>query len=209
LPRSLNFAFDGRTFALALTKVDRAKLYGEIAIESFDDNGRLCELVSLARDGRTMVAMGGSASGYLTEDGLWADRDELTAIDAKGNVLEIASSTFDLTTQLVREATLEDYLDHEIRLPYLLSPADGQFDPGFLAAIQQGKIFQIDFSYRGGSFTDPAFILAGDEDMVWLMVGEPARVEYVGLSQAAVCAATATAELETDDSDDTFDFNMM
>ena len=189
-------------------KVDRSKLYGDVDLETFDDKGGRCELVTLARDGRTIIASGGTASGYVTEDGEWVERDELTAVNAKGEKLPVVPSTFDLTTKLTREVPVETYLDHEIRLTYLLAPAESSFDDGFMNALKDGKIFGLDFSYRGGSFADPAFILGGDDDTVWLMIGEPGDVEFISFTQTAICAANAQAEQESDD-DDNFDFDML
>jgi hypothetical protein len=210
MARSLNFEFGGKAFALELIKVDRSKIYGDVAVETFDDKGRKAELVTLARDGRTIISTGGTASGYIDEDGEWVEREGLTAVNANGEKLNIVPATFDLTTKLDRDVTIESYLDHEIRLSYVLEPGDVGLDPAFEAALKAGKIFEIDFSYRGGSFADPAFILGGDEGTIWLMIGEPGDVEYVGYSQAAICAANAQSETESDDdSNDAFDFDMM
>lgn len=209
MPRSLNFEFGGKVFGLELTKVDRSKIYGDVSVETFDDTGKPCELVTLARDGKTIIAMGGTASGYITEDGDWVERDGLTATNANGDKLNTVPSTFDVTTALSREASVEEYLDHAIRLSYVLTPDEGSLDPGFAKALQDGKIFRIDFSYRGGSFADPAFILGGDDGTVWLMIGEPGEVAFVSLSQAGISAANATSESEGDDDSDDFDFDMM
>jgi hypothetical protein len=205
MARSLNFEFAGKPFALELVKVDRSKIYGDVEIETFDDRGRPVELVTLARDGKTIIASGGTASGYVDEDGEWVERGELTAVSAQGEKLNVVPATFDLTTTLEKEVSVETYLDHEIRLTYLL---DGEIDPGFAKSLKDGKIYVIDFSYRGGSFADPAFILGGDDNSVWLMIGEPGDVAFVAYSQAAICAANAQAETESDDADN-FDFDMM
>jgi hypothetical protein len=209
MPRSLNFDYRGKSFGLELVKVDRSKLYGDVSLESYDDEGKLCELVTLARDGKTIIAGGGTASGYLSEDGTWVDRDELSATNAEGEVLAVVPASFDLVTPLSREVPVEEYLDHAIRLTYLLNPPPDTLEPDFAEALKGGTIFRIDFSYRGGSFADPAFILGGGDDTIWLMIAEPSQVTYVGLSQAAVCAANATAETESDDADDDFNFDMM
>jgi hypothetical protein len=208
MPRSLNFDFQGKTFDLQLMKVDRTKIYGDVSLETFDDSGKPCELVTLARDGKTIIAMGGTASGYITEDGDWVERGELTATNANGDKLNIVPSTFDIKTELTREASIEEYLDHAVRLSYLLTPGESAVDSSFEKAIRDGRIFRIDFSYRGGSFADPAFILGGDDGTIWLMIGEPGEVDYVTLSQAAICAANATSESDGDDDGD-FDFDMM
>jgi hypothetical protein len=209
MPRSLNFEFQNKTFSLDLLKVDRNKLYGDVEIETFDDGGKKCELVTLARDGKTIISTGGTATGYLSEDGEWVEREELTAVDAKGEKLPVVPSTFDLTTQLTQDVSADDYFDFAIRLAYLLEPAEGELPTEFQKAVADGKIFRIDFSYRGGSFADPAFILGGDSGTIWLMIGEPGDVEFVGFSQAAICAANAQAETDGGAEEEEFDFDML
>jgi hypothetical protein len=209
MPRSLNFEFHNKAFSLDLLKVDRNKLYGDVELETFDDGGKKCELVTLARDGKTIISTGGTATGYLSEDGEWVEREALTAVDAKGEKLPVVPSTFDLTTQLTQEVSADDYLDFAIRLAYLLEPAEGELPAEFQKAVADGKIFRIDFSYRGGSFADPAFILGGDAGTIWLMIGEPGDVEFVGFSQAAICAANAQAETDGGAEEEEFDFDML
>jgi hypothetical protein len=208
MARSLNFEFEGQQFALELTKVDREKLYGDVLTESFDEKGKKCELVTLARDGRTIIANGGTASGYVDEDGMWVEREGLTAVNPNGDKLNTVPATFDLTTALTHKVSVESYLDHEIRLSYLLAPPEGTLPPTFVKALADGDIFEIEFSYRGGSFADPAFVLGGDEGTIWLMIGAPGDVEFVSYAQAAICAANAQVETESDD-DDNFSFDMM
>ncbi len=209
MARSLNFEFQNKAFSLNLLKVDRNKLYGDVELETFDDGGKKCELVTLARDGKTIISAGGTATGYLSEDGEWVERDQLTAVDAKGGKLPVVPSTFDLTTQLTQDVSADDYLDYAIRLAYLLEPADGELPEEFAKSVKEGKIYHIDFSYRGGSFADPAFILGGEAGTIWLMIGEPGDVEFVGFSQAAICAANAQAESDGGADEEDFDFDML
>lgn len=210
MPRSLNFEYKGEAFDLELLKVDRSKLYGEVDLETFDSNDKKCRLATLARDGRTIIPYGGTTSGYLNQDGHWIERDELVPVTLKGEKLPEVPSTFDITSALDNEVSIEEYLDHSIRLSYLLK-ADGAINDAFLEALKGGAIFRIEFSYRGGSFADPAFLIAGDDDLIWLMIGEPGEVEFIGYEQAAICAAHGEEETDDDedDADTAFDFDML
>lgn len=208
MPRSLDFEHAGRSFSAELLKVDRTKLYGEVDVETFDMDDQPCALATLARDGRTIIPYGGTASAYLNEDGLWVERDTLVPVSPDGKKLPEVPSTFDHTSLLDNEVTPETYLNHAIRLSYLLKPDEALPDE-LQKALNGGAIFQIPFSYRGGVSADPAFVLSGEKDTLWLMIAEPSDIDFVGFEQAAICKATANTEQTEDDDDNVFDFDML
>jgi len=82
-------------------------------------------------------------------------------------------------------------------------------DKAFLKKIQNGVIFKSYFSYRGGVDPDPAFVLQGEDDTIWLMIGAENRVSYAKLEQAAVIAATAENDEGAETSGDELDFGML
>jgi hypothetical protein len=74
MSKLLNLQYNGTPIALALEKVDRAKLYGFTDIEVQDDEGRPCELATLNGDGHTLAGKGGAALAQLSSSGLWTDK---------------------------------------------------------------------------------------------------------------------------------------
>ena len=208
MPRSLDFIWQDHAFACELHKVDRSKLYGSVKIETLDMEGEKCSLATLLDDGKTLVPFGGTASGYINPDGEWVDRDELVAVDYDGKKLETVPSSFDAPITLDKAVSIEDFLDHSIRLIYRLGePAD--FEAAFAKALEDGDIFGFEFSYRGGIDPDPAFIMLGGDDTVWMLIGERNRIAYAALEQAAVVAATVDEDDETDEDSDELDFSML
>ena len=209
MARSLAFDFKGSEFALEIHKVDRSKLYGEVIIETLDPDGERCELASLARDGKTIIPMGGTASGYLNQDGEWVDRNALQPVNPDGEKLNEVPSSFNITTKLGEPVSIEDYLDHAIRLAYVLKPKDS-LDPTFEKSLKEGAIYEVPFSYRGGAFADPAFLLADEKGNIWMMIGEPGQVDFLGFEQAAICGVNAEREeVDGDEPENDFDFEMM
>ena len=87
---------------MAIHKVDRSKLYGRVKTETFDANDKECTLATLARDGRTIIPMGGTASGYVNTEGLWVTRDELIPIDRDGKEIKEVASSFSAPTPLTQ-----------------------------------------------------------------------------------------------------------
>lgn len=206
MPRSLKFSFNDKEFDCELNKIDRSKLYGSVDVETRDSDGNRCGLATLANDGKTLIPYGGTAFGYINEDGLWVERSELSPVNLNGEELALLPSSFDLTIGLDKQATLEEFLDCGARLCYLLG-TDTNFEPALLKQLVDGAIYRFDFLYRDGVTADPAFILATPDESVWMMVGKQAHIDFVGLDQAAVCFTSERDE--EDEESEEFDFEML
>lgn len=202
MAKPLVFRFGDADFAFGLNKVDRSKLYGYKDLEVLDDQGRPCELATLAGDGRTVVGKGGAAFANLTVDGAWVEKAELKPIDAEGKEIAPVVSSYSAPVPLGETTTVADYLQHNIRLVYQLA------DEGDTAAVreqlQTGAIFKFPYSFRGGLEADAGFLLQSAEGEVFLVVGSPTKVEFVGLAQPVVFEE----ETEGDDAD-LMDFDMI
>ncbi len=205
MPRKLEFVFKGNSFHAAIHKVDRTKLYGSVDVETLDAEGRKCGLATLAGDGKTLIPYGGTAFGYVNDEGSWVDRGDLVAVDLEGNELPEVESSFSKPTELSWRVSIEEFLDHSIRLCYALESEE--FDPAFRKEIEDGGIFRVAFSYRGGVDPDTAFVLKGADDTIWLLVGEENEFQFIGLEQAG--SGTSEAEEAEAESGSDFDFEMM
>jgi len=208
MPRSLDFILNGTEFSANIIKVDRSHLYGTVSIDTADMEGERCSVATLAVDGKTLIPKGGTAMGYVNPEGEWVSRDELNPVDLDGEPVDEVESSFDNPIELAKECSTEDFLDHSVRLVYRLKP-ETAFPDVLLSELKSGKVFQFGFSYRGGVGHDPAFVLCGDEDDVWMMVTTPNQVELVGLTQAAVCLGE-NQDLDDDENiDSSIDFGML
>ncbi len=208
MARKLEFIFGNETFTVEINKIDRTKIYGRVATEVFDARDEKCDLATLARDGRTIIPFGGTASGYVNTEGLWIDRNDLVPINRDGDTIEEVPSSFSAPTQIIEEVTIEEFLDHPIRLSYHLDVE--ALSDSLSKKLKDGTIFKFPFSYRGGIYYDPAFLMADLEGELWMLIGHTSDIEFVGYEQAAICAARAQ-ELGDDDSGDrdSFDFDML
>lgn len=181
--RALEFQFDGASFACAIQKVDRTKLYGSVEVEARDETGQPCQLATLADDGQTLIPPGGVAFAYLSPEGWWREKNRLKAIDPDGKPLPVVESTFKTVTPLTRRVSQEEYLSHNIRLAYELETVRGELPPELLAELRGGAIFAFPFSYRGGLEADTGFLLADPAGNPWMTVGKPAPVTFVGFEE--------------------------
>ena len=105
---------------------------------------------------------------------------------------------------LERTATVDEFLNYSSRLVYVLG-TDDEFDTKLAQELGAGKIFRFDFLYREGVSSDPAFLLSTTDGLIWMMVGKPSAIDFVGLDQAAVCFVADDEDEEVED----FDFEML
>jgi hypothetical protein len=200
----LVFEFCGRPVEVALEKVDRSKLYGYVETEVQDEAGKRCELATLIGDGHSIVGRGGSAIAYLAADGQWRTRSELRPIDVHGQPVTPVKSSFDAPIVLDATATPDEFLEHNVHLIYHVPPGDGQGE--LLAELRAGTIFRFPFSYRGGVEASPAFLLLGGDGNVFLCVGTPTALEFIG---PAATAPVVDDAADAGEEEDALDFSLV
>ena len=205
--RSIEFEFAGANLEFNMIKVDRNKLYGYKVLEVLDDQGDACELTTLADDGKTLIGKGGTGIGYLDADGNWSDKSELSPVDLEGKAITPVPSSFSAPIPLAKEISIEEYLDHNIRLIYQLQFNEDQEDgqaaqpqeaQPLVDKLKSGSIFLFDYSFRGGLEADAGIMLVNDDDEIFFLVGDQTGVTYKGLQQSAPVAAEETDSSEED-----------
>ena len=203
MPKPLVFQYGDRDFAFDLHKVDRSKLYGSKTVEVLDDRDRFCEMATLAEDGKTLIGIGGTGIGYLTADGNWSDKTDLTAVNMEGEPITPVPSSFAAPIKLEKETSMEEYLDHNMRLFYKLDHNDVIPDE-LSRRLNDGAIFLFDYSYRGGLQADSGFLLKNDNNEIFFLVGDKTGVDFIGLQQTA-----SVTDEETPDAADLMSFDMI
>lgn len=197
------FRFGDRDLSFTMTKVDRSKLYGYKETEVLAEDGQRCELATLADDGSTVVGRGGTGIGQLSAAGLWCDKQTLRPVDQDGKGIQPVPSSFSAPIRLFETASVGDYLNHNIRLVYHVTSEDVLDD--LVAELKKGTLFAFPYSYRGGLAADAGFLLMGEEDKIFMLVGNPTKLEFIGLQQLAVVDEAD----EEDEEADEMDFDMI
>lgn len=186
-------------------KIDRSKLYGYKELLVTDEAEQVCELATLADDGKTLVGKGGTGIAQLTSDGKWTDKTQLKPVDLEGNEIKPVPSSFAAPIELTEETSIDDYLNHNVRLVYrLVIDEDSQTEEELFAKLKDGAIIKFPYSYRGGLEADVGFLLMNNEKQIFFLVGEATEVQFVGLQQTA-----AAVSPETEEEGDLMDFSMM
>ncbi len=193
MARALVLSLDGEEFPVQLQKIDRERLYGNIEIEAFDEDGNEAYLQILDADGKTLIATGGTSLATLDEDGNSVDRKKLIPITSEGEEIEPVPSSFS-APNLLYEATIDEYLSHTVKSVYILTPPEGSnFD--LLEDILSGdSIYKFDFSYRGGLDYDTAF-LVGNDKTVFMIIGVNSNLQLVKLNQPSVLEPVEEQEI--------------
>ncbi len=207
MAKPLVLEFGNEDIPLSLEKVDRTKLYGYVETEVVDETGKKCELVTIAGDGRTLVAKGGTALGYVSPDGKWRKKSDLVPVDLDGNPIVAVRSTFDAPVKLEQTATFDEFLSHNISSIYLLAPEDNAPLGGLIDELKKGTIYTFPFSFRGGLEAHAGFLLLGSDGNPFLLVGVPTKLEFVGLNQPAPVVMDETVEDAAED--DLLDFSLV
>ena len=189
--------------ALEMNKIDRSRLYGYKELEVVDDLGSRCDLATLAEDGRTLVGRGSTALGWLDADGCWCDKSQLKPVDLDGKEVVPVPSSFSAPIKLFETCSIDDYLQHNMRLVYAAESQDDLAD--LKAELDRGTIFTFSYSYRGGHEADAGFLLTNDAGEIMIAIGNPTNLNFIGLASPVI---ESTGEEDEDDGE-MMDFDMI
>jgi hypothetical protein len=197
MPRPLVLSLDGREFDVRILKLDREKLYGKVEIEAFDEKGNPAQLLVLAPDGKTLIDKGGTAFSTVDENGDSISRADLIAVDEEGQKIETVPSSFN-QINVLKKANVEDYLSQLVKSVYWLDPIEKEDKKYLQDHVSAGLIYNFDFSYRGGTEYDNAYVLGNKSD-AFMIVGKAAELEFVKLNQAVDLDATEEEEVSAEE----------
>ncbi len=200
MAKPIQFTGAGISCTAQIEKVDRDKVYGWVNTQVFDDKGAACVTASLLDDGKTLIPAGGFALKLLASDGNEMARKDLVAKNASGELLEQIPSVFDRPITLRPNATMEDYLDLQVKVVYQLTIETGKDE---LMAALATQFLSFDFNYRAGYEVDTGYLIAAD-NQIFAVIGKPAVFEFIKLETPPVMDAEDTGEDE-----ESLDFGML
>jgi hypothetical protein len=112
-------------------------------------------------------------------------------------------SSYAAPVPLTAKVSVDEYLSHNVRSVYQVS---SEVDLGpLLAELKKGVIFNFPYSFRGGLEPDAGFLLMAADGTVFVAVGTPTKLEFVGFEQVAAVTEEETEGAEEEE----IDFSMM
>ena len=194
MAKELQFKLNGADYGAAPVKLERKKIYGWTDTVATDRSGDVCSSAYLSPDDALIIPSGGLKQATVNEEGRWVEKSELKAYDEDGNkVLPIIASSFDAPIELKKKVTTEEFLDNDWESVYQLVNPD-------LAAAVGDDIYTFDFSYRGGTNHNDAYLLNTSSGL-FLFAGDKQEFPLVALADETTIDDTEEPEEEIDDLD--------
>ena len=198
MAKELVFKLSGKDYNAAPVKLERKKIYGWTDTIATDRSGDVCGSAYLSPDDALIIPSGGLKQGTVSADGRWIEKSELTAYSEDGTeVLPVLPSAFDAPIELKEKATVEQFLDNDWESVYQLDNAD-------LAAAVGDDIYKFEFSYRGGTNHNDAYLVTTPAGL-FLFAGDRQEFPLVSLAEETTIDDTEEAEEEAIDE---LDFSM-
>jgi hypothetical protein len=199
MARTLSFTYKGADFQVPINKVDRKKVYGWVDRKAIDRDGNECFFGSISGDGLNIFGRESFEMGHVDDNGDWVEKGNLKVVDLDGDVLEKQDASFKSTIELAEVVSVDEYLNHTAKSVYQID------DPGgLLETVREAGIFKFTFNYVASYQPDPAFLVEND-GVLFMVVGEDAGFEFIGLAEVE---NTVLVEDEEEESSDELDFSM-
>lgn len=194
MAKELIFTISGIEYPAVPVKLERKKVYGWTETVATDKDGEECVSAYLSPDDSLVIPSGGLKQASVDSDGRWIDKSELIAFSADGeNRLPVLPSSFDAPIELNTKATIEEFLDNDWESVYQL------VNPELAAAV--GKdIFKFEFSYRGGTNHNDAYLLNAPGGL-FLFAGDKQEFPLVSLAEETTIDDNEEPEEEIDELD--------
>lgn len=194
MAKELVFKLSGIDFTAAPVKLERKKVYGWTETVATDKDGEVCVSAYLSPDDSLVIPSGGLKQATVDSTGRWIDKSELIAYNENGeNKLPVLVSSFDAPIELNTKATIEEFLDNDWESVYQLVNAD-------LAAVVGEDIYKFEFSYRGGTNHNDAYLLNTPEGL-FLFAGDKQEFPLVSLEEETTIDDNEEPEEEIDELD--------
>lgn len=176
MAKELIFKLFDTWFATTPVKLERKKVYGWTETIATDKNGEACVSAYLSPDDSLVIPSGGLKQATVDSNGRWIDKSELIAFSEDGeNRLPVLPSSYDAPIELNTKATIEEFLDNDWESVYQLVNPD-------LAAAVNDDIYKFEFSYRGGTNHNDAYLL-NTPGGLFLFAGDKQEFPLVSLAE--------------------------
>ena len=197
MAKNINFKSGQKSWAAAITKVDRDKVYGYVEEVVTDANGKPCVLAGLLDDGSTVVLPGATAMKTVDPDNREVDKKTLRTVYLDGRDAELIPSSYDGDVSL-QSATMDDLFDLEVTAVYQLNFEGDDDKKSALEVLKADPVMRFVFNYRADYEGADALMIAA-QDEVFLLTGR--KLEFTYLRNEVVPVIVEIEETTEEDTD--------
>jgi len=176
MAREILLNFNKKKSSLAISKIDRKKLYGFKKRLFLDEKGEECSKANLEEETGIVFVNSDISSCYLDHKGNYIEKSDLEAINENGKKVKKEDSTIGKEVNL-NSITTEDALNLKVNSVYHLEPKE--FDKNLKSKLDKGEIFSFPFNYYADFKLENGIILKSEKEY-FALIGRKTSCHWVG-----------------------------
>ena len=168
MPRFIVLEFKGKESKFNFKKINRSSLYGKKKRVFLDEFNKECISAIIDTSFGLIIHSGDASSVYIDEQKNFINKDDISGIDSKGNVVKRIPSTLNVPQKL--HVINEEYiLDFDCSSLYYLE--EEVIEKDLQTSLNNGDIYNFDFNYYS-DFNVEKGILLKNEKGYFALVGK-------------------------------------
>ncbi len=168
MPRLIVLEFKGKESKFNFKKINRSSLYGKKKRVFLDEFNKECISAIIDTSFGLIIHSGDASSVYIDEQKNFINKDDISGIDSKGNVVKRIPSTLNVPQKL--HVINEEYiLDFDCSSLYYLE--EEVIEKDLQTSLNNGDIYNFDFNYYS-DFNVEKGILLKNEKGYFALVGK-------------------------------------
>ena len=196
MANKIQFVFEKSSWAAAIIKVERDKIYGYVEEVVTNAEGKPCTLAGLLDDGSTIVLSGATALKTVDSENAEVDKKTLKTVYLDGSDAVLVPSSYEGAVKL-EAASTDDLFDLEVTSVYQLSFEHADEKSSALKILSKDPILKFIFNYRADYEGADAMVISA-QDEIFVLTGRKIQFQYLKNEQIPVITTTEETEEETD-----------
>ena len=160
MPRLIVLEFKGKESKFNFKKINRSSLYGKKKRIFLDEFNKECISAIIDTSFGLIIHSGDASSVYIDEQKNFINKDDISGIDSKGNLVKRIPSTLNVPQKL--HVINEEYiLDFDCSSLYYLE--EEVIEKDLQTSLNNGDIYNFDFNYYSDFNVEKGIILKNEK----------------------------------------------
>lgn len=160
MPRLIVLEFKGKESKFNFKKINRSSLYGKKKRIFLDEFNKECISAIIDTSFGLIIHSGDASSVYIDEQKNFINKDDISGIDSKGNLVKRIPSTLNVPQKL--HVINEEYiLDFDCSSLYYLE--EEVIEKDLQTSLNNGDIYNFDFNYYSDFNIEKGIILKNEK----------------------------------------------